>query len=310
MHHAVVLALLLTSFFLGGCHGDDLRPGLDPEVIAQAEWAEPLLVVDMPPNAYLERARGRLRLVEPLSVRIGGVPAEVERADGDGLEVRLTSSLSVGVYTLFVESGGAHYETSEALTVLAEGPVDAGSDADAAVDSAVGDAAPDTATGDVCGDRTLGPSETCDDGNLVDGDGCSSSCALETMRDACPGNPVALSLGGAQLYRGTIADASDTAMCRGGIGSGPDRVIEIDPDFTGWLNIQLTPIDDFDAALMTRSECPGTSEYFCADSMPSGGREIIDGTVDATRRYMIIASSSGPGEVGEYVIRLEGRTSP
>lgn len=32
----------------------------------------------------------------------------------------------------------------------------------------------------VCGDSQIGGSETCDDGNIVNGDGCSSSCALES----------------------------------------------------------------------------------------------------------------------------------
>lgn len=30
-----------------------------------------------------------------------------------------------------------------------------------------------------CGDGLLSPDEECDDGNVVDGDGCSASCTLE-----------------------------------------------------------------------------------------------------------------------------------
>ena len=37
-----------------------------------------------------------------------------------------------------------------------------------------------------CGDGNRGPDEECDDGNVVDGDGCSSRC---TIRDVGPLNP-------------------------------------------------------------------------------------------------------------------------
>ena len=36
----------------------------------------------------------------------------------------------------------------------------------------------------VCGDGVIECAEECDDGNTVDGDGCSSACALETCEDA------------------------------------------------------------------------------------------------------------------------------
>jgi uncharacterized protein (TIGR03382 family) len=39
------------------------------------------------------------------------------------------------------------------------------------------------APGGTCGDGTLGGDETCDDGNLVDGDGCSAACVDESGGD-------------------------------------------------------------------------------------------------------------------------------
>ena len=33
---------------------------------------------------------------------------------------------------------------------------------------------------EICGNNITGDIETCDDGNLIDGDGCSSSCQIET----------------------------------------------------------------------------------------------------------------------------------
>ncbi|MBL8740925.1 MAG: DUF4215 domain-containing protein, partial [Myxococcales bacterium] len=42
----------------------------------------------------------------------------------------------------------------------------------------------------VCGDGILASSEACDDSNLLDGDGCSSTCRLEVadpLTDTCAG---------------------------------------------------------------------------------------------------------------------------
>jgi len=42
-----------------------------------------------------------------------------------------------------------------------------------------GSVTPDTGTDPVCGDSRLDPGEQCDDGNTVDGDGCSATCMRE-----------------------------------------------------------------------------------------------------------------------------------
>ncbi len=43
----------------------------------------------------------------------------------------------------------------------------------------------------VCGDKLITPPETCDDGNTIDGDGCSSTCTVEPFYtcDGCPQGP-------------------------------------------------------------------------------------------------------------------------
>lgn len=46
----------------------------------------------------------------------------------------------------------------------------------------------DVGGGSVCGDGTLDADEVCDDGNTMDGDGCSSTCAVETGF-TCMGEP-------------------------------------------------------------------------------------------------------------------------
>jgi hypothetical protein len=61
---------------------------------------------------------------------------------------------------------------------------------------------------------------------------------------------------------------------------------------------------------MTRSSCPGTNRYFCGDDEGTGGTEEVDGTISSSRSYMVVPSSSGATEYGDYVIRFEGRLTP
>lgn len=44
-----------------------------------------------------------------------------------------------------------------------------------------------------CGDGLVQRSEDCDDGNLLDGDGCSKKCLLETGFN-CKGEPASVAL--------------------------------------------------------------------------------------------------------------------
>jgi hypothetical protein len=50
-------------------------------------------------------------------------------------------------------------------------------------------ALPDPGTAQTCGNGIAEPPEECDDGNLVSGDGCSSSCQLENASARCAGVP-------------------------------------------------------------------------------------------------------------------------
>ncbi|MEJ7735007.1 MAG: lectin-like protein [Polyangiaceae bacterium] len=65
------------------------------------------------------------------------------------------------------------------------GPSSSGSGAGGAASSSSGGGAGDGGSGgaggraETCGDRRLQRPEACDDGNEVDGDGCSASCAIE-----------------------------------------------------------------------------------------------------------------------------------
>ena len=69
-------------------------------------------------------------------------------------------------------------------------------------------------TDGVCGDRAVNTvlGEECDDGNVVNGDGCSAGCQFEvtSVFDSCPGNPVSLpTVGSTALEEGGTWGYSD-----------------------------------------------------------------------------------------------------
>ena len=69
-------------------------------------------------------------------------------------------------------------------------------------------AAPPAMAGAVCGDGTVDTGEQCDDGNLADGDCCSSTCRFEALGTACDD--------------GNFCTVND--VCNGlGTCAGPDR---------------------------------------------------------------------------------------
>ena len=109
-----------------------------------------------------------------------------------------------------------------------------------------------------CGDTFLVPPEQCDDGNTEGGDGCSATCAYETLPAlaSCPGHTVALTGTGKTVRRAvaTISTAGlpkDAASTCG--GSGPEGILEITSDIAGSLEVRAT--SDFSALLYGRTQC-------------------------------------------------------
>lgn len=91
----------------------------------------------------------------------------------------------------------------------------------------------------VCGDGVPERNEGCDDGNLVDGDGCSATCAIEPLTlEGCDAEFCTLELGtgpnGGDLctctlegYQHPTIDDVDNATCFGGYGA-PELMMHVD----------------------------------------------------------------------------------
>ena len=96
-----------------------------------------------------------------------------------------------------------------------------------------------------CGDGLVSVGEVCDDGNVVSGDGCNGSCALEPLagNDVCPGYAVTLNGSGtdprtASITTDTTPLLSHYAGSCG--GSARDAVYVVTPDIGGTLTAKLT----------------------------------------------------------------------
>ena len=98
----------------------------------------------------------------------------------------------------------------------------------------------------VCGDTFVGPIEGCDDGNLIDGDGCSAMCLIEN-----PGDGVVMC--GNKIYQ-----------CGDGIDNDGDNEIDLaDPEC-------ISPCDDDENSFQTNlpgqnNDCKGDC-YFDSNS--------------------------------------------
>src|SRR5262249_9737741 len=56
----------------------------------------------------------------------------------------------------------------------------------------------------ICGNGVLEPTETCDDGNLTAGDGCSAACAVEPRLESEPNNNTTDATGNAVQVTGDV----------------------------------------------------------------------------------------------------------
>ena len=96
-----------------------------------------------------------------------------------------------------------------------------------------------------CGDTFVSPPEQCDDGNLENGDGCSSTCTLESPVGigTCPGHTLSLTGTGATPRKKTFTVdttglPNNTASACG--GSGSEGVLAITSDVDGLLEVSAT----------------------------------------------------------------------
>jgi cysteine-rich repeat protein len=97
-----------------------------------------------------------------------------------------------------------------------------------------------------CGDGVVSPGEACDVGPGQRGDGCGDpergrECQLEPagMDDVCPGTQVIVPLGVTIVHGSTIGYANDYSGSLAIPPGGRDRVYQVTPAATGWLEVSI-----------------------------------------------------------------------
>ena len=145
---------------------------------------------------------------------------------------------------------------------------------------------PSTCHKTVCGDGTIEGAEACDDGNLVDGDGCASSCALEP--DCSSGKCVSRCGDGMKLQP-EVCDDGNTAD---GDGCAHDCVLETGFSCTdttanppAQLNLVVTYRDFISFPSGTAARHPDFEIFAGMDVTPNlvkpaldaGGKPVMDG---------------------------------
>lgn len=161
----------------------------------------------------------------------------------------------------------------------------------------------------VCGNGDLEPGEQCDDGNMANGDGCSSTCTIGglTCADAIP---VALALG-TQTVTGTTAGGGVfSGTCA---SAGPGRVYAVTPAAEGFLTASLTRANTaYPSVLFARTDCANAgSQILCADSKdPAGavqldGGEVLSFPVSANQTIYVFVDGAAANDAGSYELVLD-----
>ncbi|MCA9624612.1 MAG: DUF4215 domain-containing protein, partial [Myxococcales bacterium] len=191
-----------------------------------------------------------------------------------------------------------------------------------------------------CGDGAINVGEECDDGNVVDNDGCSATCTVETTSifDVCPGQPVTVnpnvtviepgstwgyaddynylaqqdcafdSLGGKDRVYRVMPTAAGTLTATIGLdANGMDEVCETEglgsPQCWDATLFAVGPTDCDDANMDNILDAP---QLACSDQQLYGP-ETISFPVLANTEYFIVVDSPFNGQLyfGSYNLKLE-----
>ncbi len=149
-----------------------------------------------------------------------------------------------------------------------------------------------------CGNGALEAGEQCDDGNNIDGDGCSATCIADEPTDGCPGEAYALTSAGL-LIDGNTQEHADKLSASCGGSSAPDAIYEITPQSSGTLVATLTALY-VKPILYVQSGCPGGTEAACSGSAAPS----VSVVVAAGSKVNVVVDGSA-GTFGAYQLQLK-----
>jgi len=168
-----------------------------------------------------------------------------------------------------------------------------------------------------CGNGVLDNSESCDDANTVDGDGCSSTCQLDAGADpdTCANEPTFVLGAAGVVIAGTTAGATnDTGGELYGpcdSASPPDHHYAIKSSFDGEAKFTVT--GNFDLYLVVRGHCSNltSTEHLCATSTSAASGNTV--SLQQNTVYHVVLSSTAatgdpsspnPNSFGDYELTI------
>jgi cysteine-rich repeat protein len=174
----------------------------------------------------------------------------------------------------------------------------------------------------VCGNRLVEPGEDCDDGNVDDGDECSSLCLRPLSGSPAPGEGVddcaiALSVPlnvGVEFVASQALDAA-TPAARGSCGGdGSELVFALTPAIAGRLELTLTPDPSLDAVLYVRrgvcADESAAAEAGCQGGGGLGAEARLSLPAELGTTYFLFVDQSAEPAVGAASFTLRARLDP
>lgn len=164
-----------------------------------------------------------------------------------------------------------------------------------------------------CGNFAVDTGEECDDGDTVNGDGCSSTCTVE--RDptsyTCPGKTLRLEGAAAGprtlKLRGTTAPAPGETLPASKFStcgsSAPDVVYQVTSDIDGWLSATVSG-GQLNGAISLRAACPGTADLACDKSGSGNGADTLRAAMNKETPYYVIVDGATAGKSGPFELTL------
>lgn len=167
-----------------------------------------------------------------------------------------------------------------------------------------------------CGDGKLDGNEECDDGNLFDNDGCSSTCKLELVSGigACPGHPLTLApFGNGYVASITASTANLTNKYNTACSSqtfGPEAIFEVVSPIVGKLT--ATVQGDFNVAVYNHTACMPTTTPTCTNKSTGTGTEVHTVTLTSTtlKQYIYVDGITVGGGSSSGVFKLDVAITP
>lgn len=181
----------------------------------------------------------------------------------------------------------------------------------------------DTTACSLCGNAVIDEGEECDDGNITAGDGCSSTCELET--GVCGGTIVNLNqelvpiVGGDGLeYTGTLVGAGDDSINTCQSTNGLDVTHSLFVENRSLVHVMaesLAPTGTLPLSTAFRTNCADHASEFACHTFGDDVSKVEVPVEAGTQLYLVVDtddpnSAGGPYRLEVYVIPMVGYNEP